>query len=341
MGFVRFTLALVVLLAHSGYGATSIGALASVEAFFVLSGIYMAAAYHSKYGLMANGTLLFYANRVLRLWPTYLVLLALTASTYLALGRPRGDQLQLFNLFYVLEQQGLTATNSIMLVLSIIPFGQDVASVRKVLHFMLPVPQSRSIAAELLFYLFVPVLYRFRAWQPFLLAFVVLMGVKCWLLGLSWRLAYFLPFGNFGYFALSYGLYLLFNTGPLDALRQQIWPARHVLTLAIVVMTFSFCESSFECGGVLHHTVYIVVFSVASIMLFARAVSRFDAFLGNISYGIYLNHLLLVVVMSFMGFKDPPRLVVFLAGSILLAIFMEKVVQNPVDQYRYQQTSLQ
>ncbi|MGY4230210.1 hypothetical protein ACVMIH_007571 [Bradyrhizobium sp. USDA 4503] len=87
MGLVRFTLAPVALLVHSSYGARSMGALASVEAFCVLSGIYMVAVYYTKY------------LTALRPLADVSCVAGATVSTYLAQGRPRGNDLGLFNLF--------------------------------------------------------------------------------------------------------------------------------------------------------------------------------------------------------------------------------------------------
>ncbi|MBN9114179.1 MAG: acyltransferase, partial [Pandoraea sp.] len=78
-------LALIVLTSHVGLGGGSIGALASVQVFFVLSGVYMAAVWQVKYCHLSSGAWHFYLNRALRLWPTYILLLLLTWLTYAAL----------------------------------------------------------------------------------------------------------------------------------------------------------------------------------------------------------------------------------------------------------------
>ena len=75
MGLVRFLLAISVTLAHvpsrSLLGFDMIAADTSVQAFFLISGFYMALV------LTENGhyssTRIFYASRYMRLWPIYIV----------------------------------------------------------------------------------------------------------------------------------------------------------------------------------------------------------------------------------------------------------------------------
>ena len=83
MGVVRVLLALAVLLSHlppASYKILS-GALA-VQAFFVVSGFYMALVLDGKY----RDTWLFYSNRILRLAPTYAFMCGLGAFTLFALN---------------------------------------------------------------------------------------------------------------------------------------------------------------------------------------------------------------------------------------------------------------
>src|SRR5262245_48480055 len=75
MGMVRVALAMAVVLWHlplPSYKFLS-GGLA-VQAFFIISGFYMALVLNGKYKDVG----LFYSNRLLRLFPTYFVMVALT-----------------------------------------------------------------------------------------------------------------------------------------------------------------------------------------------------------------------------------------------------------------------
>jgi peptidoglycan/LPS O-acetylase OafA/YrhL len=80
MGLVRFLLAVSVVLVHAGptYGITLINGIVAVQAFYIVSGFYMALILHEKYPATINGAKLFYSNRFLRIFPLYWIILALT-----------------------------------------------------------------------------------------------------------------------------------------------------------------------------------------------------------------------------------------------------------------------
>src|SRR5262249_37822732 len=74
MGLLRICLALCVLYEHVGSGPAFIDGPGAVKLFFVISGFYMTMVLNSTY---ANDTAAFYANRFLRLWPTYVAAMIL------------------------------------------------------------------------------------------------------------------------------------------------------------------------------------------------------------------------------------------------------------------------
>src|SRR3954451_5696140 len=84
MGYLRFLLACIVALGHTP-GALStlgtIGALAAVEAFFFISGFYMAATFSTHY-TGANRAVRFWLSRFTRLYPLYFTVILLTALVW-------------------------------------------------------------------------------------------------------------------------------------------------------------------------------------------------------------------------------------------------------------------
>jgi len=280
-------------------------------------------------------------NRALRLWPTYILLLLLTWLTYAALHRPATGDDFIFELFRDLDRTGFDRLNSLMTILTVFLFGQDIASVRESLQFMLPVRQSWSIASELLFYLAVPLIFRVRAGIWYFVGFATLIVLKCTLTTWGdWRASYFLPFGNFGYFLLGIGLYFLIEQPAFQPFRLQNRVARAALLVALIACFCLFGEASLERGGVLKHLALIAIFSIAVTMLFKEAANRFDLFLGNISYGIYLNHFLILVVGRFLHFQGVGLLAFTIAGSVLLSYVSELLIQSPIDRMRRKSTAM-
>ncbi|MCF8321913.1 MAG: acyltransferase family protein [Flavobacterium sp.] len=80
MGFLRFILAISVVLAHSSsiYGFGLVGGKTAVQAFYIISGFYMTLILNEKYIGNNNSYKLFITNRFLRLYPIYWIILLLT-----------------------------------------------------------------------------------------------------------------------------------------------------------------------------------------------------------------------------------------------------------------------
>jgi len=73
MGVFRLILALAVVLGHTAYeGPRLMSPGDAVHIFFVISGFYMCMVIRRKYGCSARGVGVFYLNRFLRLYPTFL-----------------------------------------------------------------------------------------------------------------------------------------------------------------------------------------------------------------------------------------------------------------------------
>lgn len=340
MGYLRFYLALTVVMCHASYAWPGIGGCGAVEAFFVLSGLYMAAVYEAKYSVLANGARVFYLNRFLRLYPTYLFLLAFTGLCYLAMRASGAVEYPggLFQLFT--DSAALPDLKKWFVWISAFTlFGQDFQSVDVDLHYMLPVRQSWSIATELMFYLTVPFLFRVMTWKRALTAAVIFFAIKTGLSVKDWRLAYFLPVGNFGYFLFGYALYGLSTHAVIEKVKAQLAPYRLAVALALYIPLLNLGEASFELAPA-RHVIAIACVAGLALLLFEKTPRKLDLFLGNISYGVYLNHLLLVVLGKTMGLEG-----VLLAGwaattSLILAFLMEKTLQEPIDRYRRRFTTL-
>ncbi len=92
MGTVRFLLALAVAAFHLAL-IPNIGHMA-VHAFFVLSGYLMTLVMQSSYTYTRAGFGRFWLNRVLRLYPMYLIMLGLMAVLLMGLGSDAGQRFE-------------------------------------------------------------------------------------------------------------------------------------------------------------------------------------------------------------------------------------------------------
>src|SRR5947209_991086 len=70
MGLLRLMLACSVVLSHSGAGVVFTGPDKAVQTFYIISGFYIAMVLDKTEAYKSAS--LFYSNRFLRLWPSYI-----------------------------------------------------------------------------------------------------------------------------------------------------------------------------------------------------------------------------------------------------------------------------
>src|SRR5262249_15880828 len=75
---IRYALATIVAETHLGPPGIVWSGWQAVFAFYTLSGYLMARVLNERYGFSPRGTAAFLLNRVLRLWPAYLLVVAAT-----------------------------------------------------------------------------------------------------------------------------------------------------------------------------------------------------------------------------------------------------------------------
>lgn len=326
MGWLRFLLAALVVAYHCHFHRVyqTIGALAAVEAFFFISGFYMAASYPRYRGRAS--ALLFWLSRYLRLLPFYLTVLALTWLCWVG-GLPT-NKTAIFDAFSADDAPWLA---------NITLLGQDLIAIDEHVNLLLPVRQSWSISAELVFYALTPLFLKCRNWQLVALA-VLSFTVKIyfWISG-DWRSAYFPFFSQVGYFILGIVLFRL-----RDGLTWPRWAALPLLLLTSVYLCVSHF-AAFELDGILPNFGMILAIAITMPTAFAHSDQRVSNFLGDISYGVYLVHVLTIEVLISLGWFSYDAasraaiiwmFILVLSLSALIAALFEIVAQEPIDRWR-------
>ncbi len=343
MGLMRLFLAICVLVDHSPWTRSPLvpGSVA-VELFFIISGFYMGMILSEKYHNKAD----FYTNRILRLFPTYLIVLTLSALALLVFGRLTHTSLPYFK---QVTESPLTVLELAFCNLAII--GQDLLAwfhyaassdglvfnahpvknsvqIFPAYRLILVVP-AWSIAMELYFYALIPFLLPLRK------RFLAVLILSSLALSLSGRLldvsGYFWPLrlfpaqlylfllGVMGYRfwgSQAAGVTSLpksFGTGFLAAIlmvMMTLWPKNHLVMLA---------------GFVLFATLVPVLFSVSK-------NSRLDRHLGELSYPVYISHILVLSLVELHPLtRNTP---VFLAATLLLSVCLYYFVERRVHAWR-------
>jgi peptidoglycan/LPS O-acetylase OafA/YrhL len=309
MGFYRLLLAYCVLHSHA-FGpifGVNVGVVAVIS-FFVMSGYVMTRLRDRHYPRLADVPA-FYLDRAARLFPQFLFYLALTLVLIEAID---------LRSFYFREPTLLdVAAHATMLPLGFFMLGLD----------QLFMPQGWSLGLELCFYLAVPFyLLAGSRWRGailaaslavFALATLGVVNTDYW----GYRL---LP-GTFFIFAAGIALARADATPARFALLVALgmaaaWIGLKLLAPALYVLPFT---AEVLLGGAL---------GIPLVALLAKLrFSRLDDYLGDLSYGVFLNHFILIWIAE--RYALAPWLVVPL-GSLLLSALTYRIVEQPALRFR-------
>jgi len=341
MGVLRLLLAFAVLLSHLPPAKTKFvsGGLA-VQGFFVVSGFYMALVLDGKY----RDTRLFYSNRLLRLLPAYFVTMALAAVALFRL-----DLTATFTRDGFLAVYRHPATAVVLVLENALLVGQDLlywfrlapsggfvfdpsgampTDTVVVAWQALLVPQSWSLSIELLFYAVAPALARSstRALAGLALASVALrfaghllpVDYALWQGRLFPTSLFLFLFGMLAHRALPWAA---------DRPRAVGWASAAALFTLIVVHPLLGLPN--EAGRWL---IYAAIAVAIPFIFSAFKNASIDRWLGELSYPIYLCHLLIVAAVLTV---NPPFPVSCTIGAVLaLSALLLVGVDRPVDRWR-------
>lgn len=341
MGILRLTLALAVLLSHlPGSPFQFIGGAMAVQAFFIISGFYMALVLDGKYADRG----LFYSNRLLRLAPTYFAMMAVCAVSLFVFGvsvtaspetfttafsNPATAAVMVFENLFVVGQELLFwlrigADGGLIYD----PTGALPSETQTVAWQALLVPQSWSLSMELMFYAMAPLLARL-GWKP-------LLGVA--LASIALRFAgHLLPVdfplwqGRFfptALFLFVFGM-LAHRALPL-ASRTPKWLGV-VLGLGATAVLIGLPHTGLK-GEPVRWAVYIGLAAVTPFVFNAFKNVRWDRWIGELSYPLYLCHLFVIAVA--LTVTPAQAVPVAIAGSIALSVLLVLLIEQPVDKWR-------
>ncbi|SEC10954.1 acyltransferase [Paenibacillus sp. GP183] len=354
MGVIRLLLALSVVAAHTGpyLGEYSlVGGSTAVEAFFVISGFYMALILNEKY--KGRGSYrLFISNRMLKLYPVYwsvgLITLFLSLSSLIVLKK--GASLTP----YIQNYDSMSITSLIFLIVTnIIIFGQDAVMFLQLNHgdlaftsdftesspmlfkFLLISP-AWSLGTELLFYSIAPFIVR-DIRKIVVLVFLSLILKGYILFGIGWNhdpwtyrffpteLAFFLLGGCSYYFFLK-----LKDIGS----SKMIMYGRGSFSIVIL------CTLIYEFAPIpeiLKQNLYILIFVICIPFIFKwSSKNKIDRNLAELSYPVYISHLFIISVISITGLNQN-KMIFSLAVAVTSVIFsfiLIRFIVNPIEKYR-------
>ncbi len=348
MGSLRILLAISVLIGHSGglFGVYFVTPTTAVQAFFVVSGFYMTLIINEKYRSADNWIRTFWINRYLRLAPAYIAIAAATASVTLA----RTGDLGVYG-----EADAGAAVLALLSHISMI--GQDIfgfvaydTGAREFVFMpdmvvggleragpafrhgwsFLQIQQGWSIGVEMWFYLLAPFLVTRR-----LRTVAIIMGLSLALRifvfnGLGWRSApwtfQFFPHELFSFLlgTLGYHVYTRLRANPVKAKYSK-----HIF---VTIICFGLAYTYIGGGGMEKNWVFMFAVAGATPYVFHLTKDwKTDRWIGELSYPVYLVHLL---VLSFLDGFGIWRGVACVVISVLVSIAVLLAIEQPVDRWR-------
>ena len=322
MGTLRFLLAIAVMLSHSGVTLLGLNpGVMSVIVFYAISGYVMSALIERHYSQPAR-TPHFYLDRLGRLYPQYLLYAAGAALWLFTIGHPTH--------YMHLQPTAVEWWNNLFVVpLNYYMYnGSD--------RFTL-VPPAWSLGAEMLFYALAPWLWRHWSAALWLALASLLTQALAWhgILNSDWWGYRLLP-GVLWVFVLGMAMQRLQKTQPHMA-RQLGWLAP-LLSMGVggYLYTTGMLAQPYHREVLLGLALAIplIQFLTRSPSTIAARYMPMDQRLGDLSYGIFLNHFLLIWCLELPPSPEPWQWVVLIASSIALSALSQRFIEKPVLRWR-------
>lgn len=335
MGILRLYLAYVVLLSHCPEGTIlnkiSHPALA-VQCFYAISGFYVQLLVYQFRGKGEGWALQFYKNRILRIFPTYLILLVITTILF------PGSLIYLKSFTFQKMLTFLTA-NLILVTQGLMRYLAIPVNV---------LPQAWTLSLEFMFYIISPflLLKNNRVLLSFIILGVILRVFDCFVLKL------YLHDWFYGFFPQELPIFLLgslgfrfYNTYLRNVQKQYVIPMMMVnVLIASYLAWFTFYgwlrinvgqwDGIATLGVPLRYwAVLFVTIGSLPFLFHLTKNSRLDRIIGEFSYPVYLSHFLFIEL--FQGYLNSNylNLCVFIS-SMILSYVLVQLVEIPISNYR-------
>lgn len=313
MGWLRLFLALSVLAGHGGtlFGYVGVGGPIAVQAFYIVSGFYMALVLDEKYRGPGQWRT-FYLARAVRIYGVYWPIAALYFAVFAVRFALSGSG----PLAAILEQGAGSGSWTLLVFANVFLFGLDVTQFlafdgRGLAWTVVPpvsgrlrdgilVPPAWSLGLELIFYVLAPIVLRRRPAVLVAIAVTCLAGrVFAWrwwgLADDPWSFRFF-PF-ELTHFLMGALAYAWLAARPREAGVADRWVVG-VLAAGLAVIPLlapgALFGSYFE--GARLALLGLVAVALPSLFRLSNS-SRVDRIIGELSYPVYLLHWLLYSVV--------------------------------------------
>lgn len=355
MGLIRILLALSVVAAHCGpiFGFRLVGGQIAVQTFYIISGFYMSLILNEKY-IGVNGSYsLFVTNRAIRLFPIYWTVLLLTilvallerGTSFPTFAPYLAVEANFFSTLYLLATNLIILGQDLVLFLGIDPatgtlfFTSNFATTKPPLHSFLFIPQAWSLGIEMTFYLIAPFVLR--------KGLKIVLVIMCLSFLLRLFIYNFLALQNdpwtYRFFPTEIVFFLTGYVSYLIYLRiKDLSIPRYAFVLIFsVAVAFTIFFSFLPPRGVhyfpfaLRELAYFCFIALALPVLFNFTKrNKVDSLLGELSYPIYVSHLLVAAVCYLLPYEMLKTSWFVCLTTIAVAWVLNSAIAMPVERFR-------
>lgn len=313
LGTYRLLLAILVALSHANVRIAGLNpGVIAVVCFYLISGYVMTGLLRSHFSTKSKIPA-FYVDRVMRLFPQYLTIAAITLSWFYFSGE------------HTAFLQRSPTLSDILANLSVVPLNYYMFNGSD--QFTL-LPPAWSLGAEIQFYLLMPFLLWWRTRLPaFLIALAVFFAATWGILNTDFFGYRLLP-GVLVFFLIGSALY------DVSAKNTQAWHLPALVALGVGAVTLILLQGGHLLLPYNKETLFGLLVGVPLLGFLARLPQHWlDNRLGDLSYGVFLNHFLL----QWGVFGVPSgamQLSAYILLSVALSYLTQKMVEQPVLRWR-------
>jgi peptidoglycan/LPS O-acetylase OafA/YrhL len=347
MGLLRTLLAITVVLAHSpwNHGFVFVGGQLAVQLFYVMSGFLIS---HVIRGNQAYASpLRFYISRALRLYPIYYVVAALALIFRMAADPA------FFQIYRIIP----TAASVLLVGSNLLVFGQDWVMFSGVdngqlvlttdfrqsdvlLYEGLLLPQAWTLGVELSFYALAP--FVLRSSRLVVLLLLLSLGVRTYVLSLGigtqdpWTYRFF-PTELRWFLLGALSNRFLLPWWERIVRRGLVWLPAAATGFLVILTVFYFVTPIDD--GYKRRTLCASFLILLPLTFLFQNRSKLDRTVGNLSYPIYVGHLLamsvLVLITPRLGVRDPLLIsAANVVASLAFAFALNRLVGDPIESLR-------
>lgn len=279
MGIYRFLLSIFVAISHTGVLINGLNpGVIAVISFFIISGYVMTALISKNY-FDHKKIVWFYLDRILRIYPQYLFNIIAVLIIYFIFG---------LNSHYLSKPTEIGLLQNLL----IIPMG----------FYMIPwvgekfmiIPPAWSLGLEGCFYILIPFLLIYKLQKIFfLLSYIIFLMAYLGIINTDY----------FGY-RLIFGTIFIFFCGSFLHKNNNIitnQPVKYTLIFSCLLLAATFL---YPCL-ILPYNREVLIGLILGIMIIPLLIkikrTYFDELLGNLSYGLFLSHYLIIFEFEKLG----------------------------------------